>query len=327
MRLHARFGAVAAVVLGMAVAGSALAQDSETPAPDGPVAPAFPISFLPLDKEATLGTPADPTRILNGDVAAEGAWPWQVGLISVGAPSVFDGQFCGGSLIAGRWVLTAAHCVYDEAADGTLIPVGPGEFNVLVGTNYLEDGEGEVIAVEAVYAHPDYDPVAIDDDIALIRLAAAPTDPDTNTISLASLRAEERLAPGGVPAIVTGWGKLQDGRYPIDLRQVQIFLYDRAECVSMSAGPAKPGVVVQGDITENMICSGVTEGGKGSCNGDSGGPLMIAQENGTYVQVGVVSWGYTADNAAGCSLEAQFSAYTRVAVYEQWMRDTIAAAR
>lgn len=327
MRLRARLGAVTTVLLGVALAAPALSQESAPPEADAVAGPTFPISFLPADKQAAADMPADPTRILNGDVAIEGAWPWQVGLIGVGAPSVFDGQFCGGSLIAGRWVLTAAHCVYDEAPDGSLIPVGPDEFNILVGTNYLEDGEGELIAVEAVYAHPNYDPVAIDDDIALIRLTAAPTDPDTGTISLASLRAEERLAAGGTPAIVTGWGKLQDGRYPVDLRQVQIFLYDRAECVSMSVGPTKPGVVVQGDITENMICSGVTEGGKGSCNGDSGGPLMIAQEDGTYVQVGVVSWGYTADNAAGCSLDAEFSAYARVAVYEQWMRDTIASAR
>ena len=91
-------------------------------------------------------------------------------------------------------------------------------------------------------------------------------------------------------------------------------------------GPPKAGVVVQGDITDNMICSGVGEGGKGSCSGDSGGPLMVRIEDGTYLQVGIVSWGYTANNAAGCSLEAEFSAFTRVARYQDWIRDTVAAA-
>lgn len=308
-------------VLGLAIAAVALTWNGASAQETS----AFPIGFLPAAKEAAADIPADPTRIMNGDVAAEGAWPWQVGLVIKGAPSVFDGQFCGGSLIAGTWVLTAAHCVYDEI-NFELIPVPAADMQVLVGTNYLEEDGGELIDVEAVYAHPDYDPIAIDNDIALIRIAHAPTDPDTGTIRLPSLTAEERLAGAGSQAIVVGWGKLQDGRFPIDLRQVQLGLYDRAECNRMVSGPAKPGVVVHGDITENMICSGVTEGGRGSCNGDSGGPLMVALEDGSYVQVGIVSWGYTADNEAGCSLEAEFSAYTRVARYQGWIMDTVAGA-
>ncbi len=305
-------------VLALAV-GPAVAQDEEA-------APAFPIGFMPDAKAAAADIEEDTTRILNGDIAVEGAWPWQVGLISRGAPSIFDGQFCGGTLISRTWVLTAAHCVYDEAPDLSLTRVPPDEIEILAGTNYLEDGDGELIAVEAIYAHPDYDPAAIDNDIALIRLAEAPSDPDIAAIKLPSLAAEEQLAAPGTPAIVVGWGRLQDGRFPIDLRQVQISLFDRSECNSLISGPPKPGVVIQGDITENMICSGVSEGGRGSCNGDSGGPLMVAMPDGTYLQVGIVSWGYTADNAAGCSLEAEFSAFTRVAIYQQWIMDTIAAA-
>lgn len=314
---HVITGLVATALIAITGATTS-AQDERTPE--------FPFAFMPDAKAAAAGTPEDPTRILNGDVAAEGAWPWQVGLISVGAPSIFDGQFCGGSLIASTWVLTAAHCVVDEAPDLSLTRVPPDQIQILAGTNYLEDGDGELIAVEAVFTHPDYDPLAIDNDIALIQLAAPPSDPDTATIRLPSVSAEPRIAAAGTQAIVIGWGRLQDGRFPIDLRQVQLSLFDRQECNSLVSGPPKPGVVVQGDITENMICSGVSEGGRGSCNGDSGGPLMVAMPDGSYVQVGIVSWGYTADNAAGCSLEAEFSAFTRVARYQQWIIDTIAAA-
>jgi secreted trypsin-like serine protease len=309
----------AAVLLALGLATSAFAQDTNTAT--------FPIGYVPGDKIAADALPPPaPDRILGGDVAPDGAWPWQVGLINPEQPDLFHGQFCGGSIIASVWVLTAAHCVYDEGNNGALTPVPPARIRVLAGTNYLEDGQGELIDVVAIYAHADYDPIAIDNDIALIRLAHAPTAA-VAAVKLPTLAAEQRYAGAGTHAIVTGWGRLQDGRYPIDLRQVEIQLFDRADCnQGAGGGPPKPGVIVRGPITDNMICSGVVEGGKGSCSGDSGGPLMVTLADGTFMQVGVVSWGYTADNDAGCSLEASFSAYTRVARYQDWIRDTVAAA-
>jgi secreted trypsin-like serine protease len=315
----ARFGCAALLSVGLVA--TAHAQDNNTAT--------FPVGYVPADKAAADALPPPaPGRILGGDVAAEGAWPWQVGLISPAEDSLFYGQFCGGSLIAGVWILTAAHCVYDEGDNGELTPIPPEGIRVLAGTNYLEEGEGDLIEVVAIFAHPDYDPVAIDNDIALLRLARPPSVAGVGAIRLASLPSEQLYAPAGVRAVVTGWGRLQDGRYPVDLRQVEIQVFDRADCNTDAGGGGqpKPGAIVRGPITENMICSGVSGGGKGSCSGDSGGPLVVALQDGTYFQIGVVSWGYTADNAAGCSLDAAFAAYTRVARYQDWIRDTVAAA-
>ena len=48
-------------------------------------------------------------RIVNGQRAARGAWPWQVWLKIVKYKRRIFG--CGGSLLDNEWVLTAAHCV------------------------------------------------------------------------------------------------------------------------------------------------------------------------------------------------------------------------
>ena len=47
-------------------------------------------------------------RIVGGEEAADGEFPWQVSLRSVG--SIGATHFCGGSIIDQNWILTAAHC-------------------------------------------------------------------------------------------------------------------------------------------------------------------------------------------------------------------------
>jgi len=51
------------------------------------------------------------SRIVGGTQAQKDEWPWQAMLASTGGS-----QFCGGSLIADQWVLTASHCVDGASA-------------------------------------------------------------------------------------------------------------------------------------------------------------------------------------------------------------------
>ena len=44
-------------------------------------------------------------RVIAGENAPKGAWPWQILMLFMNSP------MCGGALIAPDWVLTAAHCV------------------------------------------------------------------------------------------------------------------------------------------------------------------------------------------------------------------------
>ena len=73
----------------------------------------------------------------------------------------------------------------------------------------------------------------------------------------------------------------EDGSSPDFLRDVVVQAIDTDECNKRSA--------YNGDVVDEvMFCAGVQGGGKDSCHGDSGGPI-VQRRGDQYVQIGIVS--------------------------------------
>lgn len=227
-------------------------------------------------------------RIVGGESARPGEFPWQVSIGFQRADgSIFS--FCGGSLIAPDWVLTAAHC-----------DVRPGE-KVIVERLDLRTDAGEVIDIAEVKNHESYNPQTNDSDIALLRLA---NPASAQPIGL--IEAGTNLAGPENDLTVSGYGLLEEGgQASPTLQKVTVPIISNIICQVKYDGT---GVT----ITDNMLCAGSP--GKDSCQGDSGGPGMVFDtELGDFRLVGVVSFGI------GCARASFPGVYARVSQFLDWI--------
>ena len=267
-------------------------------------------------------------RIVGGAIVTDPkAWPWQVALYRHIKDNNYA-QACGGSIIAERWVLTAAHCVVPKGADK---PLAAAEFLVVEGVRQLGQG-GRQIEVKRVVI-PQYDPKSQTNDIALLELAK----PAQSTPVPYAQPANAELEKPGVVGVVTGWGLLQDASWDEEkkawvhrqtgqalsseqvrdskLRQVELPLIGWEAC--RDAYKDKGG----GIVSAANLCAGTPEGGKDFCQGDSGGPLVARDAQNLDVQIGVVSWGI------GCGVRGIPGVYTRVSAFRAGCASRPASSR
>jgi secreted trypsin-like serine protease len=265
----------------------------------------------------------DTEMIVGGTAAPDGKYPWQVRLYSNMDDTI---GFCGGSIIAPQWVLTAGHCLIDSDA-------------VVVGFGSNDRTKTKKIESEKIIVHPGY--IAGEKaDLALVKLKQP--IPDAAAINFADAAREQALMPPGATVTVTGWGAIWDfqafqnavdvmaGRKsvsekklltneeleaPRKLHEVDIEVIDPKECKAVYESLQVPDFV----IGDTEICATGPTGGKDSCFGDSGGPLIVADKgyDRGYTQVGIVSWGPQCGNPLFPGV------YTRVSSFSDWIEKNL----
>ncbi|XP_057659340.1 transmembrane protease serine 9-like [Diorhabda carinulata] len=224
-------------------------------------------------------TPLNFSEYHLGVVGGQNAWiedyPYQVSILYQGSHG------CGGSIIDENHILTAAHCTYN--VEETIL-------SVRVGSSWRNEG-GAVYDVEKIEVHPDFDDLTFDYDISILRLT---TSLDFGkrvqpiTLATAGTQIDDNL-----DGYVTGWGKLGE-QEPMSnqLQVVELPVISTQTCSRYYP---------TGFITERMFCAGYIGGGKDTCDGDSGGPIVVAG-----IQIGIVSWGII------CAAPDEPGAYSKI---------------
>ncbi|XP_063907349.1 brachyurin-like [Zophobas morio] len=255
-------------------------------------------TLIRLPKVNPDGGIAKQGRIIGGNPAAVGEYPWQAAIYTTKP----DGRyFCGGTLLNDQWILTAAQCAYEATS-----------FTIQLGSNQLSGTDPNRLTVTAskYFINDRFDPtVSLAHDMAVIKL----NEPINFTDYIKPVDYYGRMGmlyPGAV-LTVTGWGQASDADTNLinDLQTVDVSIIQSKECS-----------IYYGDqIVDGMLCTVGLTNNEGICFGDIGGPLLSRATSGNGTSVMAIS-SWVSQN--GCE-SAYPKGYTRVDWYNNWLTQTL----
>lgn len=238
-------------------------------------------------------------RILGGTEAVPGSWPWHAGLLL--PPFLPQRYFCGGALIDSRHVLTASHCVrYFPPLVMSMVRVHLGSHR-----RETEDPTEVDVGVEHVCEHRAS--FKTNNDIAILKLEEeVPFSDFIQPVCLPEYSINDTL-PEDTEVYATGWGRTDRDEEDVlaeVLKQLRMTTLSNEECQKRVAF----------NILDTSICTEHSDGS--TCHGDSGGPMVRRNDNGTWILEGVLSGG-----PRKCGTVTAPMRFTRVSRFVRWVNE------
>ena len=263
----------------------------QEPVRSNPPSPRPPPKRVPMKKLATpiiaallLATPAH-AIVGGGTPQADGVARAVVTIVGS------RGNFCTGSLIAPKLVLTVAHCV-QPGADYKIVDRGT-------------DGQPQLLNVRTVAIHPNFNMQAMQAhrataDVALLQLEIPLKGKSAVPVGMPNIPIQvgSRFVIAGIGVTVRGDGKSGG-----------------ATRVAGLVATGQPGTLQIRLV--DPVTNGVRDG-IGACTGDSGGPVFEDKPNGAML-VGLISWSTGPNGAAGCG---GLTGVTPLTLYRDWILQT-----
>ncbi|GAA3438402.1 S1 family peptidase [Kutzneria kofuensis] len=252
---------------------------------------------------------APPAEAIIGGRPADRAYPFMASLQTKFPPGSPFGQWCGASLIAPQWVITAGHCVHGAEEH-------PELYQVRIGSADNSTG-GDLRSVTKIVTNPGYGSWPEDGtdryeaDMALVKLnTPVPERPVHFGLS---------TQPQPVRAI--GWGKMcadagcTTYTAPKMLQQLDTEILSPEQCMD-SAIPTKQNPWYE-------PCVGSVSRHANAAAGDSGGPVL-AKAGGQWLLLGVCSHGpAVGDKFPQTEPGTAPNFYTSVPAHLAWILRTI----
>ncbi|XP_055904320.1 serine protease snake-like isoform X2 [Eupeodes corollae] len=235
-------------------------------------------------------------NIVEGSSSLSGEFPFMAALGWIENLGELK-YYAGGMVISPKFILTAAHCVYNDGEIPDTVFIG-GQSLTLQNNDLLKH------SIANVTIFPKYDPNQGYDDIAIIELTK-PTE-----FSAVCLWFDKNLPSNDVTAI--GYGLTEfAGMGSQELLKVNLTVFSNDYCEQFFEDEREFDM----GLSDALICAGDKEGLKDTCQGDSGGPLIYRHKNQMFA-VGITSSGQACSGFPP-------AIYTKIYPYTEWISNVL----
>ena len=248
---------------------------------------------------------AERTLIVGGLPAAPGTFG-MMAFVVYEDPDTGDLSVCSGTVVSPQLVLTAGHCAADEK---TGVADQAAGYAVVTRSLDWTSPSRQLSTVSRTIINPAYNPGTGDGDAALLVLSTPTTAP---AVALASDPGDVPLLQPGTPAQIAGWGLTLAGTIPDQLQWGVSAVQSLSYCATEAAYGA-----LAFDPSQEMCAIDAPTYADGTCNGDSGGPLLAERADGTWVEIGITNSG-----AADCSTGVP-NFFARTDALSAWVASSI----